>query len=352
MGGRRRSEQLAEELATSPSARLGRHHVTPNVFDRLCRTSGEMTTNGDRAGLRAAQRAIRIAGLLIGPLRCESCQRAFPVKGRKSPRLARGFARLAAALRLRGRHDHADKALMVAFRMEPPDEIRGDLYRRRALLRVYQERFEEALADARVGLRMATPGHRRGRALVAMGIVSFETGAFADAITYLEEAVRKLDPDFEHEFIAGLICFANALAKGTDDDVEEGIRVCSEARARLRPRHKMHRAKLWWVEGLLLQRLGESRRAWQALNTARLSLIAMNAAPEVAAITADMAQIAPLPRAISNMCHEAGKVIPEYHPLANSLYVLRCARQPGIPAAAGALREAASRLAACPPGAC
>jgi len=328
---------------------LGRDHVTPHVFDRLCRISDEMTTNGDRAGLRAAQRAVRIAGLLIGPLRCESCQRAFPVKGRKSTRLARGLARLAAALRLRGRHDHAEKALVAAFRMDPSDEIRGDLYRRRALLRVYQERFDEALADARAGLRMATPGHRRGRALVAMGIVFFETGGFADAITYLEEAVRTLDPDFEHGFVAGLICFANALTKGTDDDVRQGIRVCSEARARLRPQHKMHRAKLWWVEGLLLQRLGESRRAWQALTTARLALIALNAAPEVGAITADMAQIASLPRAVTHMCHEAGRAIPPYHPLASPLRHLRDAKPPQIPTAAGVLRDAAGRLAVCPP---
>ena len=168
MGGRRRSELLAEELAFNRSVRLGERHVSPHVFERLCRFADEMTTNGDRDGLFVAQCAIRIARRLAGPVRCCSCRRTL--SSTKTTRLARGFARLAAALRLRGRHDHADDALELAFRMDPPAEIRGDLHRRRALLRIYQERGAEALADARTGLRLATPGHRRGRATVALGI--------------------------------------------------------------------------------------------------------------------------------------------------------------------------------------
>ena len=96
--------------------------MSPHVFDRLCRIAGEMTTNGDRGGLRAAQLAIRIAQRLAGPVRCKTCRRAFPVERSKSVRLARGFARLTAALRLRERYDHADDALEMAFRMEPPAE--------------------------------------------------------------------------------------------------------------------------------------------------------------------------------------------------------------------------------------
>lgn len=348
MGGRRRSDQLAEELALNPSTQLGDHHVSPHVFDRLCRIADEVTTNGDRGGLRAAQRAIRLAGRLAGPVRCEMCQRPFQAE-RKSVPLARGFARLAAALRLRERYDHAEAALVMAFHMDPPDEIQGDLYRRRALLRVYQDRWAEALADATTGLRLSTPGHRRGRALVAMGVVSFEIESFGEAIQHLEEAIQVLDPAFEHEFIAGLICYANALTKGDDEAAQEGLRTCAEVRTRLKPQHQMQRAKLWWVEGLLLHRLGQHRKAWLALNTARLALLAMRAAPEVAAITADMACIAPLPRAVKNMCHEAGQAIPEYHPLAAKLQALGSARRPEISATAGVLRAAAARLAACPP---
>ncbi len=77
----------------------------------------------------------------------------------------------------------------------------------------------------------------------------------------------------------------------------------------------------------------------------------MRSAPEVAAITADMARIAPLPRAVASLCHEAGKAIPEYHPLAARLQALNDAETPEIPAAAGVLREAAADLARCLPSA-
>ena len=113
----------------------------------------------------------------------------------------------------------------------------------------------------------------------------------------------------------------------------------------------MQRAKLWWVEGLLHHRLGNDWEAWRALDTARRSLMALNAASEIGAITADMARIAPLPRAVKNLCHEAGQLIPSYHPLFEPLQALRRANQPQIPAAAGALREAAASSAVCPPAA-
>ncbi len=234
--------------------------------------------------------------------------------------------------------------------MDPPAQIQGDLYRRRTHLRIYQERWAEALADAHTALRLSPPGHRRALALLALGTALYEMDSVDEAIKRLKEAVQTLDPVFEHEFIGALICYANALAKGTDEDVREGLRVCADARSRLKPQHRMQRAKLWWVEGSLRHRLGEERKAWQAFNTARLSLVAMKAAPEVAAITADMARVAPLPRTVANMCHEAGGAIPVHHPLALPLQTLREANRGQIPLVAGRLREAAERLAACPPG--
>ncbi len=349
MGGRRRSQQLAEELATNPSVVLGDRHRSRHVLERLCRITDELTTNSDRGSLRAAQRAVRIAGRRAGPGRCALCRRPFPGPPSKTEELARAFARLAAALRLRGRYDHADKALAYALGMDLTEEVRGDLHRRRALLRLYQERCDEALADARSGLRLATPGRRRALALLALGTVFYYSSRFEEAIKPLGAAVKTLDPTFEHQFTGALVCYASALAKGTDEHVRAGLRVCADGRARLKPQHRMQRAKLWWVEGLLHHRLGESRKAWQALNRARLALIALRAAPEVAAITADMAGIAPLPHAVGNMCHEAGKAIPEYHPLAPQLRTLSHAARSKIQAAAGVLREAAARLANCPP---
>ncbi len=110
----------------------------------------------------------------------------------------------------------------------------------------------------------------------------------------------------------------------------------------------MTRAKLLWVEGLLHHRLGDDAVAWRALDIARRSLVALKAAPEIAAITADMARLSPQPLAVRNLCHEAEAVIFGPHPLVEPLRAVANAAQEMIPAAATALREAASGLAHCP----
>jgi tetratricopeptide (TPR) repeat protein len=347
--GRTRAENLAEEVAFSLSVRLEDRHESPHVFDKLCRIVDEMTTSGNRDSLRAARRAVRIAGRLASPGRCKLCQRPFPGTLRKTVELARGFARLAAALRLRCRYDHADAALRTALKMDPTDEIRGDLYRRRGLLRISQERKAAALADTRAALELAPAGRRRAVALLTLGNILYRTSFFEEAIQRLEEAVLTLDPAWEHQYTGALICYANALTKGTGKDARKGLEICAKARRRLKSTHKMQRAKLWWVEGTLYHRLGENRDAWRCLNISRLALVVMKFAPEVAAITSDMARIAMQPHTVENMCYEANKAIPEYHPLAVPLQALRNAGRSEIPAAAGVLRKAAEGLAACPP---
>ncbi|MCP4660304.1 MAG: hypothetical protein GY856_33300 [bacterium] len=206
----------------------------------------------------------------------------------------------------------------------------------------------EATDDSWTAVRLAMPGPRRARAVKTLGIASYYAEAYGDAIKWLTEAVDTLDPDLKHEYTAALGSFAAALAMSTDDDARWALRICAQARARLKGRHKMQRAKLWWIEGLLHHRLGDDVEAWQALDIARRSLIALRVAPEVAAITADMARISPQPRAIRHLCHEAGKVIVASHPLAEPLRAVASAAQEAIPAAAAALRKAASGLALCP----
>ena len=110
----------------------------------------------------------------------------------------------------------------------------------------------------------------------------------------------------------------------------------------------MQRAKLWWTEGLLHYRFGDLQAAWWALDVARRSLIALKAAPEIAAIIADMAQVSPQPLAVRHLCYEAAEVVTAPHMLAQHLRTLKDAAQEEIPAAAATLRQAAARLAPCP----
>ena len=137
-------------------------------------------------------------------------------------------------------------------------------------------------------------------------------------------------------------------ARTTDEEAAKAVKLCAELRTRMKGRHKMQRAKLWWTEGLLHARLGDERAAWWALDIARRSLIALEAAAEVGAIIGDMARISCEPPAVRHLCDEAGEVIGAPHPLADLLSALTVATRGKIPQTAEALRAAAGALAPCP----
>lgn len=74
----------------------------------------------------------------------------------------------------------------------------------------------------------------------------------------------------------------------------------------------------------------------------------MKAAPEVAAIVADMAGVSQQPMAVRSICLEAAEVIEDHHPLAEPLEALTRAAADVIPRAAAVLRHAAHQLSLCP----
>ncbi len=168
------------------------------------------------------------------------------------------------------------------------------------------------------------------------------------AILELEKCLASTDPDAETAYCNAIQNYATALAQGTDEEMQEALELCAKARSLLKRRHKMQRAKLWWTEGLLHHRLGHLKRAWRALNTARRSLIALHAAPEVAAIIAGRARVSPKPLAIQQICREASWLIGDRHPLAHPLRALARSAKDWIPEAAAALRRQAAMLAPCP----
>ena len=96
------------------------------------------------------------------------------------------------------------------------------------------------------------------------------------------------------------------------------------------------------------ERLGDSLAAWRALDVARRSLAVLEAAPEVAAVVADMARVSPQPFAVKHICFEAGKVIAGTHPLAEPLGSLASASREGIHEASSMLWQAAAAIVPCP----
>ena len=326
----RKSERLARELALTKNAAIEEDHLNPYVLRRLCKLADEKMIRGDRDCLRIARLCCRIAARL-----------------KADSDLARSFGRLASALRLSHRLGHAEEALKYSLKLAPYD-LRGDLLRRRCILRIYQNQLEKAQSDAESAVAASEGGAAWARALGALGIVLYYRKDYRGAITQLNKCVANTDPDAEEAYCRAIQNYATALAEGTEDEVREGLELCKEARKRLKPRHKMQRAKLWWTIGLLQLRLGKGVEAWRALDTARRSLIALQAAPEVAAIIADMARVSPKPLAIRQICYEAGKLITGRHPLTQPLRALARAATDVIPEAAVALREEAGRLTPCP----
>ncbi len=181
-----------------------------------------------------------------------------------------------------------------------------------------------------------------------LGVALLYSGEHARGLRQVESCLAATDADNETAYCNAIQNYTTALAEGTDEQAEEAVTLCDELRSKLKDRHKIQRARLWWTVGLLHQRLGDSQNAWRSLDTARRSFITLRAVAEVAAVVADMARVASKPLAVRHICGEAEAVIRAPHPLIEPLRELATAGREMIPVAAAALRESASRLAACP----
>jgi tetratricopeptide (TPR) repeat protein len=336
--GMKRSKRLAKELAHNRSVRLGERHISKHIVRCLCEEADEVMDCGSN-GLRIAQLAIRIAAKL-------SRIRRWRRRPAVSRELALSFARLAAALRSTGRLDHAERALKIAFEVAPP-QLKGDLFRRRAWLKLYQRSRLEAVQNSKKAVRLSV-GQEHALALGALGVMLDYCGNHRTATRKLAESLAELDPESERRYCGTLVSYAIVLAKGDTEEAKKALKLFPALRSKFKDRHKMQRAKTWWVEGLLHRRLDNPQKARQALDTARRSLVALKAAPEIAAVVADMARVSPLPLAVRHICSEAALVITATHPLREPLRALAHASHEMIPNTAATLWEASVALAPCP----
>ncbi len=316
-------------MADDPAGRLRARFVKIHVLRRLCGLATEKASCGDRDCLRLARLCCRLA------------QRLKTAEAR-----ALGFGRLATALRLANRLRQAEKALAIAL-AAAPDELEGDLLRRRAWIRIYQDRLRDAVRDATAAVER-TAGAEKAMAHEALAVALLNRGDHQDGIRQVELCLAATDPDAETAYCNALLNYATALAEGPEEYLAEALTLCAELRSKLKDRHKIQRARLWWIEGLLHERLGDATKAWRCLDIARRSLISLGAAAEAAAIVADMARIDPKPLAVRHICGEAIAVLRACHQLLEPLRELAAAGRETIPAAAAALRESADRLTACP----
>ncbi|MCP5112064.1 MAG: hypothetical protein GY953_14640, partial [bacterium] len=224
----RKSLVLARQLAEVPGTALEKFHENPHVLRRLCKIADEKTNTGDGSGLRIARLCCRLAG-----------------RPKTDEAYAHSFARLATALRAAGRADHAEEALGIGLDLAPP-HLKGDLLRRRAWVRIYQERLSMALADAKAALPL-TSGSVHAKTLDVLGVVQFYRGEYREAIRVLARCLEETDPDSGYLYCGVIHNYATALSKGTDAEAAKALKLCAKLRPKLKYPHKMQRARLWWT---------------------------------------------------------------------------------------------------------
>lgn len=228
----------------------------------------------------------------------------------------RSLAVHASACRATGQLQDAERLYLQAFEIGkqtgvPLYEI-ANLYRRQAVLRVEQQRLDEALECASKAVRVlrAVEGKEArvaegalGAALLTRGVVCFRgsrIGLFqlADAVRDFSEALTQCHPGKSPRvFFSATHNLSVTILEGANrpQDLQLALR-CIEQSQKLLRRYRVRRksiadAKLRWLKGLILMRFGSTQRAEQLLVGARHDLIELDAILEVALISLDLGEL-------------------------------------------------------------
>ncbi|MCP4549749.1 MAG: hypothetical protein GY835_25115 [bacterium] len=172
-----------------------------------------------------------------------------------------------------------------------------DLYRRKGLLHLYQADNEEAhkffnLAIAEYKNIEDTDGV--GRTLVSRGISHFYLVGVDEALADEDRALQLLSSETPQIFhLAALNNIAGFLALGDERHFSRVSQHLANFREKLKgvDGFSSVRVRLRWIDGLVLARIGEYRRAIQMLENAQGALLRLRQDPEVVAISADLSRL-------------------------------------------------------------
>ncbi len=210
--------------------------------------------------------------------------------------LARAHAILGGAYRATNQLDQAEKpyrrALKLAQTCSPT--IQADVSQRLAILRASQKRFAEA---SKLAKRAADFFRNEQRfidlsgALAAQAFALVEARRFSDALAVASEALCYSDPKVNPRVhYSATHNFAYAAIHSSDlDAISRAYDAIREARRQITHHRKsIPKFKLYWVEGILLQKLFATRRAEMLFEKARLGFLELGAVYECAVATLDL----------------------------------------------------------------
>ena len=211
-------------------------------------------------------------------------------------RLVRAYATLGGAYRAVGQPQTAEEPYRCALKLAGPisPAARADLYQRLATLRTCQKRYDEAI---RLGHEAGTIFRSSGNfgqlacALASQAFAYVEAHRFSEALPVASEGLCYSNPKTNERVHYSLTHnFAYAAAHSNDLDQFGAARSkVREARRLLRHhRRSVPKFKLYWVEGLLLQKLFATKRAEQLFRKARRGFLELEAPYEIALASLDL----------------------------------------------------------------
>ena len=133
-----------------------------------------------------------------------------------------------------------------------------------------------------------------GRALVSRGISHHKLGSFDQALDDERHALQLLSTSSPKVFhLAAMINLGWILVDGTDDHFPQAESYLAAFEKRLVGQRvpSMVRHKLKWLNGLILARMGERKRALEKLRNVRMALIRSRQDADAVALTGDIVQI-------------------------------------------------------------
>lgn len=228
--------------------------------------------------------------------RIGSGRAAEEAKARRKQELEmRALCVLAGAYRRVGDLAQAEATYRLALEFEDvsPDE-QANLSRRLAVLRLDQGRIEEALAlvNLSIGIYRQSDPHLFATALLIRGAIFLEIGRYSEAILDNAAALPRIDakksPKHFHAAIHNL-CHALTRGAAFPEDLGAAIHYLRKANRLIRAARKsLPKLKLKWIHGLILNKLGSTRRGEALLESARQGLAELQAPFEVAMVSLDL----------------------------------------------------------------
>jgi tetratricopeptide (TPR) repeat protein len=212
--------------------------------------------------------------------------------------LVRAYGRLGSAYRVVGRFADADAAFNHAESLPAPLTEHAETFRRRAYLRVYQGRREEAYDDADQAVQIYKASedffdrHLLGTALLARGYTHYHSNRLGPAAVDLSAAVGLINhrnrPRIYYDALHNLsVIMVEAMVPAQLGQVLKNLDA-SYNRFVGAKRH-IAKHKLNWLKALGHKRFGATRHAERLLKKAFNGFVDMEASTEMSMIALDIA---------------------------------------------------------------